>query len=520
MLNRYITAIAVAAMTVIIAVSQPDAAGRRLPKDQIAKDAEITNAYANTHCNVLGIADHPSELVFDSLDWKIPLGDSYRTQLPTSGHVAYVAVDSSLPLISIEAHIRSGSIGDPAGQVGLGSLMARLLRAGGTEAYPADTLDMLIDLLAMRFSFSQGEAHIVFQASFLYEYADTAMSIMQQMFFHPAFEEEKIERERSIMKEAIRHRFANPGPTLSVAYRKHNYPETPVSRLATAASLDSISRDDFVNLHRAAFGSSEMIISASGKFDRDEMIARLDAVFPAQESRREVPIPEIEIVPQVRALIIHRDINQAYIRMGLPLFRRPHDDFYAVSIMNFILGGSGFISRLGTRVRSDEGLTYSIHSSAESNYTYPGTLFVNFHTKTESYPKAISIILEEMEKIINEGVTESELENARSALISELPSMFRSPEDIVSTYAWSEFYGRAPDHYVRYPEELMKLTLDDIKAAARKYIDFGRISYTIVGDTAAISRANAAATGDGFFVLDSLETKKFTVADSLVGMWQ
>ncbi|MCL2182321.1 MAG: insulinase family protein [Chitinispirillia bacterium] len=460
-------------------------------------------------------ARHPSEIAFDSLDWKVPLGGQYRVELK-NGPVAYVAADSSLPLISIEAYIRSGSLGDPAGREGLGALMSALLRTGGTKHYHADTLDMLIDLYAMNFSFSQTESHIIFRSSFLYEYLDTAMHIMSQMFHNPAFDARKLERERSIMLEGISHRFVNPGPALNAAYRKHSYAGQTPARLSTEKSVKSITRADIVKLHKNVFDSSVIIMSASGKFDRDAMIARLNALFP----KAIVPVcplaDEIRIAPRTRALVVHKQINQAYIRMGLPLFRRPHPDYYAVSVLNYILGGAGFTSRLGSRVRSDEGLTYSIHSRAESNYTYPGTIYIDFFTGPATYPKAVAIILEELDKAVKDGVTEKELEDARASLIAELPSSFRSPEDIVSTYAWNEFYGREPDHYAKYPDELRKLTLDDIKAAAKKYVDVNKMTFTVVGDTTAINAANAAAVKDGFFVLDSLKSKRVVSADSLV----
>jgi len=465
------------------------------------------------------IVSHPSELKFDSLDWKVPLGDRHRVVLGSgkqaSGPIAYVAVDSTLPLVSIAAYIRSGSLTDPVGKEGLGALMARLMRTGGTERYHADTLDALIDQLAMSFSFSQGESEISFRASFLSEYLDTAMVIMKEMFFHPAFNPEKLERERSITLEGISNRFANPGPTLSVAYRKHAYQKSASAKISTAASVNSIKRGDLVALHKAAFGSCDIILAASGKFDKDDMISRLNKVFSTPITPQKQAIPKIAVAPQTRALIVHKDINQAYIRMGLPLFKRPHPDYYAVMLLDYILGGSGFTSRLGTRVRSDEGLTYSIHSNAESNYTYPATLHITFYTKTASLPKAVTLVLEELDKIVKDGVTEEELANAKAALITELPSSFRSPEDIVSTYAWNEFYGRAPDHYAKYPDELRKLTKADVDNAAKKYITVDKITYTIVGDTAAINAASSAAAKDGYFVIDALKSKKIMTADAL-----
>jgi zinc protease len=509
----------VAIITAVIAASCANTVGKRQSADQSAVHAtDAANAAvgsADTDAAAKHkIVSHPSELKFDSLDWKVPLGDRHRVVL-TAGPVAYVAVDSTLPLVSITAYIRSGSLTDPAGKEGLGSLMAKLMRTGGTERYQADTLDALIDQLAMSFSFAQGESDISFRASFLSEYLDTAMIIMKEMFFRPAFDPKKLERERSITLEGISNRFANPGPTLSVAYRKHAYQKSVPAKMSTAASVKSIKRNDITALHKAAFGSCDIILAASGKFDRNDMITRLNAVFSEPIMPKPQTIPEISVAPQTRALVVHKDINQAYIRMGLPLFKRPHPDYYAVMLLDYILGGSGFTSRLGTRVRSDEGLTYSIHSNAESNYVYPATLHITFYTKTASLPKAVTLVLEELDKIVKDGVTEEELASAKAALITELPSSFRSPEDIVSTYAWNEFYGRAPDHYAKYPDELRKLTKSDIDKAAKKYITVDKMTYTLVGDTTAINAAMTSAVKDGYFVIDSLKSKKVMVVDAL-----
>ena len=513
----------VAIIIAIIAASCANTAGKRPSADRSAVSAEDaadaaasvdTGAAAKTAASKRKIVSHPSELKFDSLDWKVPLGDHHRVKL-ASGPIAYVAVDSTLPLVSIEAYIRSGSLTDPIGREGLGSLMTKLMRTGGTERYNADTLDALIDQLAMSFSFSQGESNISFKATFLSEYLDTAMAVMKELFFHPAFDAKKLERERNIMLEGIGNRFANPGPTLSAAYRKHAYQKSAPARISTASSVKSIKRNDIAALHKAAFSSCDIILAASGKFNRDDMISKLNAVFSAPIAPHPQAIPEIAVAPQTRALVVHKDISQAYVRMGLPLFKRPHHDYYAVMLLDYILGGSGFTSRLGMRVRSDEGLTYSIHSNAESNYVYPATMHITFYTKTASFPKAITLVLEELDKIVKDGVTEEELSNAKDALITELPSSFRSPEDIVSTYAWNEFYGRAPDHYAKYPDELRKITKADVDKAAKKYITVDKIAYTLIGDTTAINAATAAAVKDGFFVIDSLKSKKVMAVDAL-----
>jgi zinc protease len=174
------------------------------------------------------------------------------------------------------------------------------------------------------------------------------------------------------------------------------------------------------------------------------------------------------------------------VRIGIPLFKRPNDDYYPVSVLNQILGGGGFTSRLGTRIRSNEGLTYSIYSNCESNYTFPATWYIDYFTKNESFPKATHLVFEEVNKLVKDGVTQEELAAAKSMLTEELPSMFRSPFDIVSTYAMNEYNGRSPDHYKKYADEIRKISKEDIDTVAKKYLLSEKMVITAVGDTTAL----------------------------------
>jgi zinc protease len=202
--------------------------------------------------------------------------------------------------------------------------------------------------------------------------------------------------------------------------------------------------------------------------------------------------PLIDVSPKVKYLIVHKEISQAYVQIGLPFFKRPHRDYYSISIFNMILGGSSFTSRLGTTIRSDEGLTYSIYSHAQTNYIFPATFYINFFTKHSTVNKAISLTLKEVDKILKEGITKEEFKNAKKVLIESLPSMFRSKEDIVDTYAWNEYYNRSLDHFRVYPEKLKALKIKDIRGASKKHIDPDKFSFVIVGDTTELFGAEAS----------------------------
>lgn len=437
------------------------------------------------------IPSHPSKLIYDSLKWEVPLGTPYRVELK-NGIIAYIASDSTLPLVNITAYIRYGSISEPKGKEGLASLLAVMLRSGGTKSFKPDTIDALIDMLALSLNFSASETQFTFNGAFLSEYLDTALILIKEMFTSPLFDEKKLEKERQIMKEAILHRFDNPKPTLFYAYDKCMYPGEAASRMSTVESINKIKREDLFEVHKNIFKPNNIIFCIAGDFNRDSIIGWLENLFTNSSNKSDTTLefPKISVNRNPSILIVHKPISQAYVRIGLPLFQRPHPDYYPVSLLNHILGGDGFTSRLGRSIRSDAGLTYSIYSTAESNYIYPGTFFIDFFTKTESFEDAVKICISEMKKIVEEQVTEEELTNAKSTLISELPSMFRTVDDIVTSYGWNEYYHRPPDHFRIYPEKIKAITKDDILRVAKQYIKVDSISLVVVGDTTLLLKSD------------------------------
>ena len=452
----------------------------------------------------------PSAITFKPLDWKVPRGEPYRTVL-TSGIVAYIAEDRTLPLFSITGIVRFGQLNDPKGKEGLCNFLAALMRIGGTQKFQSDSLDALLDLYAIRAKISASEAQIEFGFSCLSEYAGTCLDVLQQIVFRPVFEEKKIAKTKDLFIEDIYHRFDNPAPVLHAAYEKALYSANANSRLSSVQSIRSITRKELVSLHASVFKTENMLLAVSGNFSRDTMIKRLEAVFPKASTPRDSVFPVVTVRAPVKLLFIKKPISQSYVKLGLPLFKRPNPDYYAVSVLNMILGGEGFTSRLGTKIRSDEGLTYSIYSNAESNYVFPGTFYVEFFTKSESTSRAISLSLAEIDRLKKSGITAEELDHAKKILIDGFPSMFRSPGDIVENYAMNEYLKRPADHFAVYPDKIKALTINDIKSAAEKYLNPSAFTYVIVGDSSAIFKADTVSG----FSLKKLSPARHIEQDSI-----
>ena len=156
-------------------------------------------------------------------------------------------------------------------------------------------------------------------------------------------------------------------------------------------------------------------------------------------------------------------------------------DYYPAALASFILGGGGFSSRLTTRIRSDEGLAYSVYSSVGNSYFDTTLTTIALQTKAEQAPYAIRLIQEEIQKLATEGPTEQELLLAKKTLIESLPSLFATPEDIVVNFAEDEFTGKKTDHYLEYVREIEAVTAEQIKTMIAKYFDFTKMTISIVG---------------------------------------
>lgn len=456
--------------------------------------------------------EHPSNISYEPLDWQVPQGTPYRTTLG-NGLRIYIAEDHSLPLVKFSAYVKTGSVNDPDGKEGLGAFMVHMMRTGGTDMFSAEAVDAVIEQYALSLSLSIQETQLQIKGSFLSQFTDTALAVIEQILFHPSFEPEKIEKERAIALQSIRHRFDNPGPVLEAAYGLSMYPGEENSVLSDDSSISVLSRADLVEKHKQVFQTQNIIVAIAGDFEKEAMKEKLTRLFPQADDQKisEPNFPQITPQPSMKCLIVHKEISQAYVRIGIPLFQRPHPDYYPLSLANLILGGGGFTSRLGTKIRSDEGLTYSIYSQAEGNYVYPGTFYINFFTNQASINKALDLTLQEVEKFRTQGISDEELENGKKVLVDGLPSMFRSPYDVVDTYAWNEYYNRDDDHYKQYPGKIQKLSKSDIQEVTKKYIDPSEFTFVIVGDTTALF----AAEKSGSFSLKTLSPRQIITPDKL-----
>jgi len=430
------------------------------------------------------IPDHPDKLTFKPITFTVPRAADYRVPLK-NGMVAYAAEDRTLPLVNISLLVRAGSYLEPPGKEGLAALTGSMIRRGGTKSLTAEQLDERLDFLAAQVSTGIGDTQGSAGLNCLADNLDESLRIFVEMLREPRFQEDRLAlaKEQSLQEMKKRN-----DDSADIEHREWNvllYGEKHfTNRFATAASVSSITRDDLVAFHRKWFHPGSMVAAVSGAFDRPEMVRKLDAAFAGWPGAQPVvpPVPSDIATAAPGLYRIEKDVNQGRVSIGLPTVKRDDPDIYALEVMNEILGGSGFTSRITRTVRSNEGLAYSAGSGIRFGVYYPGVFRGAFQSKSRTVTYAIQLVLDEIRKMREGRVTDEELDTIKKNLIETLPSTFASKAQTVAVFAADEFTGRDPSYWPRYRERIAAVTAADVERVAQKHLDPSKLVILAVGN--------------------------------------
>jgi zinc protease len=432
------------------------------------------------------IPDRPEKLSFPPLEYEPPLPKHYRVEL-NSGPVAYVLPDRELPLAGVVVLIRAGDYLVPAGKEGLGSLTGYLLARGGHASMNAEQLEERLAFLAANLTSSIGDSQGSVSLNLLSKDLDEGLAILREVLAAPRFQEDKLTLRKQQILQAMQQRNDD---SADIESRERDFlaygEEFWGNRYETAASINSITGADLREFHRKWVHPRNFVIAASGDFERDWMVDRLDKLFASWPfaGDKAPPVPTNTVFCAPGVYIVDKDVNQGRVSIMLPGITRDHPDFFAIQVMNRILGGGGFTSRIVNRVRSDEGLAYSAGSSFPGGIYYPFTFWAGFQSKSRTVPYAISIVLEEMARIAKEAVSEEELITSKRSFIEPFPRMFATKAQIAATFAADELtgrYARDPLYWQKYRSRIEEVKADDVLRVARQHLSPDNVAVLVVG---------------------------------------
>lgn len=428
---------------------------------------------------------HPRELKYQPLQYAPPQASAYR-QVLNNGVVGFFAEDHDLPLVNITVLIRTGSYLDSAGKEGLSAATANQMRSGGTAGYKAETFDEEADFLAATITSGIGPTSGLATINFMSKDADKALALFFDMLRTPMFQQDRLDLYKSQVLQALERRNDR---TEDIEFREWNRllrgEKHFTNAYSTKNSISSLTREDLLDFHKRYYHPGNFILAISGDFQTAEMKAKLEKAMAGWASSGvavpKVPKPDYVPVPGVY-MVNKPDVNQGRVSIGHLGIIRGNPDEYAIDMMNEILGGSGFSSRIMSRVRTDEGLAYDAGSTFSAGIYYEGQFAAAFQSKSPTAAQAAQIVLDEIQRIRNEKVSAEELEIVKNQAIEIFPRYFAKASAVADTFARDEFTGRAPDYWDTYRDKVKAVTVADIQRVAREYLHPDRLVILAVGN--------------------------------------
>lgn len=440
------------------------------------------------------IVDHPDKLKFKELKYKPPKPDKYRHALKC-GATAYVAENHEVPTFDMAVLIRTGSMYEPVEKAGLSDMTGYLMRNGGVQGMTAKELDERLAFLAGEISVNIGDSRGTARLFCLSKDIDEGLEFLQKVLRTPVFDQEAVNRYRTDVLSEIEQRNASTRAIENREWQFLLYGDHPctIPYRRTEQSVNSITREDMIAFHKKYFFPKNFIFAVSGDFKTDEILKKLNTMlagWPDQQlSLPTIPDQIPDPIPGVY-MIKKEDVNQSRIRVGHIGVKRDIPDQYALMVMNDILGGGGFTSRIVRRVRSDEGLAYNTGSAFERPVSYPGTFRAWFQTKHATGAFGTRLIVDEIKRILTEKCDEEIVNNSKASFISNVVNPFSTKNNMVNWFADDDYTGRPDDYWQKYTKNMEAVTPDDVLAVAQKYLHPDKLVFLVIGDPEAVQNGS------------------------------
>ena len=390
----------------------------------------------------------------------------------SNGATLLVSEEHQLPMVTMMIEFDAGTRRDPKGKEGLAELTARCI-SEGTKELTATEFNQKVDFMGSLVGVSAERDYATAGLTTLKKYQGETLQLLAGILTEPGLRDDDIARKRAEQVAEIKAAEEQPGYAAEVEFAKDLFGDRPYGHPGAGSpeSVAKLTNDDVRGFYRDYYRLGNAIIAVAGDVSADEVKASLEKSLAGLAGTvAPQPQPEpIDLAPGLNVKLIDRNVMQANIIMGSAGVARSNPDFYRLKVMNYILGGGGFSSRLVKVVRSANGLAYSVNSGFEPG-KFQGAFTISLQTKNQSSNEAIDLILQQLREIQEKPVSDAELDGAKKFLIGSFPLKIERQSPIASFMIQIEFYGLGLDYAEQYPKLIGAVTKDDVLAVAKKYL--------------------------------------------------
>ncbi|WP_308917764.1 pitrilysin family protein [Jannaschia sp. LMIT008] len=397
------------------------------------------------------------------------------------GIEAWLVEESSIPFVALEIRFDGGAVLDPDDAVGATNLMVALLEEGAAER-DAQAFAEAVEGLAARFGFDAYHDGVNVSAAFLTENRDEGVALLRDALTRPRFDPDAIERVREQVLAVIEQDNNDPS---AIAGRKASelaYPDHPYGRPVdgTTESVAGLTRDDLVDAHARTLVRSRMHVGATGDITAEELGLVLDELLGGLPEGEAVDIPMADYALDGGVTVTEFPTPQSVVIFGHDSIMQDDPDFFPAFVMNHVLGGRGFDSRLMTEVREERGLTYGIGSYL-SPRDYGASHLGQFSSGNDRVAEAIAVVRDQWADIAENGITQEELDRAKTFLTGAYPLRFDGNGTIAGILVGMQSQGWPTTYIETRNDRVNAVTLDDVQRVARRIMRPEDLHFLVVG---------------------------------------
>jgi zinc protease len=404
----------------------------------------------------------------------------------SNGVTVLIMENHRLPLISIQYNITAaGALFEPANTPGLASITAQMLREGTKTKTSVQIAEQSAQLGAeISASAGFGSSTTVVNASGLSDNFDQWFALTNDVLLNATFPADELNRLKQRLKAQLRQQRANPNFLSNERFSKAVYGSHPAASVsATNNSIDAITAEMLAKWHQERYAPQNTVLGITGDVKAAELVPKLEKALAAWKKTdlKELLPPNPKPATSKRVFLVDRPGSvQTTVALGNIAIDRRDPDYIALTVANHIIGG-GPAARLFLNLREEKGYTYGVYS----NFTalkYPGPWRAGGDVRTEVTEGAMTEFLKEFQRIRDEKVPASELDEAKRAIVAGFALSLEKPTELLGYAIVRKIYGFPPDYWDTYPAQIMAVTADDIQRVARKYINPENLQVVAVGD--------------------------------------